>query len=276
MKPISTHIRISFINSMMVVIFLFLTSSSTLAQSTNDNIDSTVMEEVAPADEYKDEEQKTEEKNYFLAKEYQDQSWKQHKQRKVADSAIKKMQHDDDFWYANAVFNKEKKKEKNQGGYIPLGQRQWFQTLIWIIIVGGFLTFLIIYLTGAEVGLFRKKAVPVSLKEEEEEMPEDIFAINYQKEIDKAAAQGNYRLAVRLMYLRLLKNMSEKNIINYKQDKTNLDYLMQLSATKYYNDFSRITRHYEYSWYGKFEVSSEAYQIINKEVLQFENQLQQH
>ncbi len=249
-----------------------MAGSSILAQST-DNIDTTVIEEVVPADDYADDEEKSAEDEYFWEKEYQDDSWMQYKERNISDSALKKMQQDDDFWYANAVFNKEKKKEKNQGAYVPLGQRTWFQTLIWIIIVGGFVTFLIMYLAGTEVGLFRKKSVPVNSKEEEEEMPEDIFAINYQKEIDKAAAQGNYRLAVRLMFLRLLKHMSEKNVINYKQDKTNLDYLMHLYSTRYYHDFFRITRHYEYSWYGKFEVSSDAYHQISKEMLQFENQL---
>lgn len=249
-----------------------MAGSSTLAQST-DNIDTTVIEEVVPADDYSDDQEKSAEDEYFREKEYQDDGWMQYKERNISDSALKKMQEDDDFWYANAVFNKEKKKEKKQGGYVPLGQRQWFQTLIWIIIVGGFVTFLIMYLAGTEVGLFRKKSVPVNSKEEEEEMPEDIFAINYQKEIDKAAAQGNYRLAVRLMFLRLLKHMSEKNVINYKQDKTNLDYLMHLYSTRYYHDFFRITRHYEYSWYGKFEVSSDAYHQISKEMLQFENQL---
>ena len=271
MKPISTYIRISFIHRILLGIFLSMAGSSILAQST-DNIDTTVIEEVVPADDYSDDQEKSAEDEYFWEKEYQDDSWMQYKERNISDSALKKMQQDDDFWYANAVFNKEKKKEKNQGAYVPLGQRTWFQTLIWIIIVGGFVTFLIMYLAGTEVGLFRKKSVPVNSKEEEE-MPEDIFAINYQKEIDKAAAQGNYRLAVRLMFLRLLKHMSEKNVINYKQDKTNLDYLMHLYSTRYYHDFFRITRHYEYSWYGKFEVSSDAYHQISKEMLQFENQL---
>jgi hypothetical protein len=274
LKPISTYIRISFIHRILLGIFLSMAGSSILAQST-DNIDTTVIEEVVPADDYSDDEEKSAEDEYFWEKEYQDDSWMQYKERNISDSALKKMQQDDDFWYANAVFNKEKKKEKNQGAYVPLGQRTWFQTLIWIIIVGGFVTFLIMYLAGTEVGLFRKKSVPVNSKEEEEEMPEDIFAINYQKEIDKAAAQGNYRLAVRLMFLRLLKHMSEKNVINYKQDKTNLDYLMHLYSTRYYHDFFRITRHYEYSWYGKFEVSSDAYHQISKEVLQFENLLGQ-
>lgn len=273
MKLISSYIRILFINVIIVGIFLFNASSTVQAQSTNDNIDSTIIEEVEPADEYTDDGEKASEDDYFWEKEYQDDSWMQYKQRKVSDSTLKKMQEGDDFWYANAVFNKEGKKEKKQGGYIPLGQRQWFQTLIWIIIVGGFVTFLIMYLAGSEVGLFRKKSIPVNSQQGEEEMPEDIFAINYQKEIDKAAAQENYRLAVRLMFLRLLKRMSEKNVISYKQDKTNLDYLMQLYSTRYYHDFFRITRHYEYSWYGKFEVSRDAYQQISKEMLQFENQL---
>ena len=63
-------------------------------------------------------------------------------------------------------------------------------------------------------------------------MTEDIFAINYQKEIDKACSKGNYRLAIRLMFLRLLKDLSEKNIIQYTQDKTNFDYLIQLHPTR--------------------------------------------
>ena len=130
-----------------------------------------------------------------------------------------------------------------------------------------------IYLTGSNVGLFRKKNTFIHSNEGQEEITEDIFAINYQKEIDKAAAQQNYRLAVRLMYLRLLKNMAEKNIIQYKQDKTNFDYLMQMHNTKHYTNFFRITHNYEYSWYGKFEVSEPAYKIISKEFDQFDNEL---
>jgi hypothetical protein len=71
------------------------------------------------------------------------------------------------------------------------------------------------------------------------------------------------------MFLQLLKNLSEKNIIQYKHDRTNFDYLSQLYATRYYEDFFRITRHYEYSWYGQFEVSPKTYQVIKKEFEDF-------
>jgi len=216
------------------------------------------------------------------------------KQRSLPGDAVKKMKEDEDFWYANANIKKKKSKEqiayeKEQGrkgqkgkneqavnerdnSYVPLGQRSWFQTLLWIVILAVFATGLAIYLGGSNVGLFRKKNVKAA-NAGEEEITEDIFAINYQKEIDKAAAQGNYRLAIRLMFLRLLKNMSEKNIIRYKQDKTNLDYLMELHPTNYYNSFFRVTRNYEYSWYGQFNVSEDAFKLIRSDFDQFDKEL---
>jgi hypothetical protein len=257
---------------------LFSPTIQVQAQSDEDSV--TMVEEVTkdtPDEEtYDEDDSEADEKVYFLKKwEYEGDS-SAVTQRKLSDSLVKKMQSDKDFWYANTAFEKEKKKEKNnkESTYVPLGQRGWFQTLIWVIIIGGFAAFLMIYLTGSNIGLFRKKNVMTKV-DDEEVITEDIFAINYQKEIDKAAMQGNYRLAVRLMYLRLLKNMSEKNIIQYKQDKTNLDYLMQLHSTRHYNHFFSITRNYEYSWYGKFEVSEEAYRLISNEFNQFEQQLNQ-
>ncbi len=192
-------------------------------------------------------------------------------QRHLPDSILKKMQQDDTFWYANAEIKEEKK--PNQSNYIPLGQRQWVQTLLWLLIIGGFAAAIMWYLAGSNVGLFRRKNNALQNNGEEELETEDIFAINYQKEIDKAEANGNYRLAIRLMFLRLLKVMAEKNIIQYKQDRTNLDYLMQLHSTGYYNNFFRITRNYEYTWYGKFEVGEEAYKIIRNDFTQLDRQL---
>jgi hypothetical protein len=145
--------------------------------------------------------------------------------------------------------------------------------MIWIVILAIFIGGILMYLGGNNIGLFRKKNVLTGDGEKEEEITEDIFAINYQKEIDKAAAQGNYRVAIRLMFLRALRNLSEKNIIRYKQDKTNLDYLMELHPTAYYNSFFRITRNFEYSWYGQFAVSEEGYKVIRSDFDQFDKAL---
>lgn len=218
-------------------------------------------------------------------------------QRTIPGQEIRKMKEDGDFWYADADIKRKKSKEQiayerehgqkgqkekdeqalkeeqqQNSSYIPLGQRSWFQTFLWVIILGVFVIGLFIYLRGSNVGLFRKKNKRLG-STGDEEISEDIFAINYQKEIDKAAAQGNYRLAIRLLFLKLLKNMSEKSIILYKQDKTNLDYLGELHPTNYYTNFFRITRNYEYSWYGHFIVSEDAYKIIQRDFDQFDKEL---
>lgn len=190
-----------------------------------------------------------------------------------------KLKKDKDFWYADADLKKKEEKKEEQDErreYVPLSQRRWVQTLLWIIIIGGFAGAIIWYLAESNVGLFRKKRTATGAGSEGDEIPEDIFAINYQKEIEKATTQGNYRLAVRMMYLRLLKELSDKNIIQYKQDRTNLDYLMQLHPTPHYSHFFRLTRHFEYSWYGHFDVEPETYRVIAGDFDQFEREIRSH
>lgn len=191
--------------------------------------------------------------------------------RSIPDSIVNRLQGDDDFWYANTAREKKKVEQSDgPGRYRSDDGPSWISTVLWVLIVGVFLALVIYYM--AESGLFRRKSrIPDDKGQDLEEMPEDIFAINYQKEIDKAVANGDYRLAVRLHYLQLLKLLSAKNLIRYEQDKTNMDYLMQLHNTAYYHDFFRVTLHYEYSWYGKFAVTAETYQLILQDIKKLDN-----
>ncbi len=260
------------------ICFCFLLFSSLLTQAQQQEDSVTVTEESnqnPPGQEVDKNEKTLEGKNdNFLKKGKNAEDSLTIQSLKVPDSLVKKMQSDDAFWYANTEIEKEKKKEdpSTDYSYTPLTQRSWFQTLLWLIIIGGFAGFLMVYLSGSNVGLFRKPDKMI-VNGEDEMITEDIFAINYQKEIDRAAAEGNYRMAVRLMFLRLLKNMSERNIIQYKQDKTNLDYLLQLHPTRYYSHFFRLTRNYEYSWYGQFDVNEATYRSIRSDFDHFDREL---
>lgn len=191
--------------------------------------------------------------------------------RKVPDSVVKELQNDADFWYANADLEKKEPEESRPARRIRDNEGpSWVSTVLWVLVVGVFLTIVIYYM--AESGLFRRRRKIVTDEGHNmEEMPEDIFAINYQKEIDKAIANSDYRLAVRLQYLRILKQLTNRNLIRYEQDKTNMDYLMQLHNTAYYQDFFRVTLHYEYSWYGQFAVSSQTYELILQDIQKLEN-----
>ncbi|MCH5682976.1 DUF4129 domain-containing protein [Niabella sp. W65] len=94
-------------------------------------------------------------------------------------------------------------------------------------------------------------------------MLKDIFSIEYAAAIKEALNNKNYRLAIRLHYLQLLKMLSEKGVIHYQPDKTNFDYLLQVRSTPHYSDFSGLTRQYEYSWYGLFPISQSQYEQID-------------
>jgi len=193
--------------------------------------------------------------------------------RQVPDSVVNGLQSQDDFWYANKEFKKKRtSSEPPMNLQSWLGGKKWYRVLAWFIIIGGFLAVLTWYLASSNVGIFSRRSKIIA-NAADTDSHENIFDINYQKEIDKAIHSTNYRLAVRLMFLRALKNLSEKNIIQFKNGRTNFDYLLQMNSTGYYKDFFRLTRHYEYMWYGEFGVSNETFTIIKREFENFDRQL---
>ncbi|HEV8506672.1 MAG TPA: hypothetical protein VGQ53_14780 [Chitinophagaceae bacterium] len=189
--------------------------------------------------------------------------------RQVPGSIIDSLKKDEAFWYADHVFAKKEAKEKSFSPSKP--PLQWINMTTLLVIVVLFLGILAWYLLQNNI-VGRRQSI-VAEKVSEEITGENIFEINYQKEIEKAVTAGDYRLAIRLMFLRLLKQLSQKKIIEYKQERTNFDYLSQLYPTGYYNDFFRLTRNYEYTWYGKFDVSRETFGVIKNEFENFDRKL---
>jgi hypothetical protein len=186
---------------------------------------------------------------------------------RVTDS-MKKL---DAFWYADEVFKKKKLEDQQQTRNRPFLRIS--DNLFWTIVIIVFGAGLIFFLVQSNIFIFgrRNRQVEASAGDGEEE--KNIFEIPYEDEIKKAAREENYRLAIRLMFLRLLTQLSDRNIIEYKQDRTNFEYLTQLYKTNYYSSFFRLTRNYEYAWYGKFHIAPTAYEKIREEFEQFEKRL---
>jgi len=198
--------------------------------------------------------------------------------RKVSGNDLNKIKSEDDYWYINQVPPRVKEKlsqpkneekvKKSRGLFnIP-----WLNVVFWIILIGGFVTLLVWFLSTSNIQLFRKTRKQ-SEEVIQEENTDNIFEINFEKEIQKAADAKNYRVAVRLMYLRTLKDLSNRNLINYVHTKTNSDYLLQLAGTVYYKAFFRLTRTFDYTWYGQFKVSEDSFTIIQNDFSSFNQQL---
>ncbi len=100
---------------------------------------------------------------------------------------------------------------------------------------------------------------------QEPEMPGAVWQEDDLQEIDldallrEALDAGDYRLAVRYQFLRLLKKLNREGKIDYHPEKTNWDYLAELSDSPLKSQFSRASRIYEYAWYGEQSLSAATY-----------------
>ncbi|WP_237275903.1 DUF4129 domain-containing protein [Tenacibaculum ovolyticum] len=102
-----------------------------------------------------------------------------------------------------------------------------------------------------------KKAKSIVNLSDEEELIRDR---DLPKLIKGAITDGNYKLATRYYYLLLLKKLSEKELISWQQEKTNEDYIKEVSSNKdLHKEFKEVTHLYDYVWYGEFLIDKEKF-----------------
>lgn len=193
--------------------------------------------------------------------------------RRVPPSSVNRLKEDDAFWYANAAREKKKAKTSSSSFRESVGNKPWVKVLIWLLIGGAFVTIIILFLSSSNISLFRKKHLAVETKEEEGEFEEDIFSMDHEREIRKAEEQGDLRRAIRYLYLRTLKDLVQKDLISYRHESTDSDYMRQLAQTEYYRDFGRLARHFQYAWYGKFSVAPPLYKLVGEDFANFKKRL---
>ncbi len=105
--------------------------------------------------------------------------------------------------------------------------------------------------------LFPKRAQSGRL--DYENLTEDIHAIDFATATDEAVNQRNYRLAVRLHYLKTLKALADLNIIRWQVNKTNWQYVNELKGRSLETEFMNLTKRFEQIWYGSFPIDENTY-----------------
>lgn len=141
---------------------------------------------------------------------------------------------------------------------------------VWQYVILAAVAGLAIYLLAkAEVlgFLFPKKAQATGM--DYENLAEDIQEIDFDTAIEEAIAVRNFRLAVRLLYLQTLKQLTNAGHIAYKPDKTNRQYVQELANTPLQSDFEKLTRRFEFVWYGDFPVDDAQFTTTRDEFRQF-------
>ncbi len=95
---------------------------------------------------------------------------------------------------------------------------------------------------------------------------EHIHEMDFPKAIAEAQKNMQWRLLIRLQYLFALKLLADKGRIEVKSGKTNHEYLYEIKEGEVRQPFERLSRIFEYTWYGHFEVNPAVLQSAGNEL----------
>lgn len=119
--------------------------------------------------------------------------------------------------------------------------------------------------------IFTAKATSIELPYSES--LENIHEISFEEEIERSIKAHNYRLAVRMLYLKCLKKLSDAGMIEWQIDKTNSAYVNELINPDKKNQFSFLTRQFEYVWYGEFYIDAREFQQLQNSFQEFSRKM---
>lgn len=91
--------------------------------------------------------------------------------------------------------------------------------------------------------------------------------------IEAAIQNQQYQVAVRLLYLRMLKSLASRKMIQWQKNKTNRQYLNELTSNPLRTDFNRLTWVFERVWYGEMELKEMEFNVVQTYFDEFEKTL---
>ncbi len=164
-----------------------------------------------------------------------------------------------------------KKQGKQKTGTTNVNVFGIIEILLWSLLIGALL-FVLYRIFLSDRGLFTSPLRNKQLQVEEEQLTDDVYL---DQQLQLAIKEGNYRLGIRYLYLQSINKLSERGWLQLSPDKTNYQYVRELSKPQLKNTFARITLHYEYAWYGDFEIGQNIFEPIKKEFDQFHQTIKQ-
>ena len=91
----------------------------------------------------------------------------------------------------------------------------------------------------------------------EELTPAQIPKSELELLIEKAIANDDFRGAIRIYFIFIIKGLSEKDWIRWEKKKTNFSYLIEMREKPEYEAFNAAVSIYELVWYGNYSVKKE-------------------
>ncbi|MBI3232533.1 MAG: hypothetical protein HYZ42_00575 [Bacteroidetes bacterium] len=128
------------------------------------------------------------------------------------------------------------------------------------IFFGGLLLLLLYLLFRKQLAIRNAKVTHTDFNFNLEHIEDNLEKLQLDDYILKAIANGDFKTAIRLHYLNILKQLSALGLIKWKKDKTNRNYLTEMSSQSQFKLFRYLTLYFEQAWYGDAEVDANVYQ----------------
>lgn len=153
----------------------------------------------------------------------------------------------------------------------PLNTMQYTTVIlriVGVIIIGFVLYFLLKFLVGKEGNFFFSKKNK-KLHIDNQDLVENIHEINFQHKIENFERQQDYRSAVRYRFLSVLKELSDRKMIQWNPEKTNQDYLAEIKQPEMKSGFKELAYIFDYVWYGEFDINENNYNHFKQKFLNY-------
>jgi hypothetical protein len=192
--------------------------------------------------------------------------------RSIVYDSVQAVNSDKGFYYKrymDSLLRATQFKEQKPRRRVDLSGSDFFSSIFgiifWILAIGlfAYLVYRLFLSNSSFLSRSRKNiASDIAVVEEENANDPDSLLRN-------AIKNGNYRLAVRYLYLQSLQRLSEKKFIEINSNKTNYEYVMEVRKHKFANEFASLTLQYEYVWYGEYPVDERLFEQIQGNFTQF-------
>jgi hypothetical protein len=188
--------------------------------------------------------------------------------RTLPDTLVARWKKDPDLAYANDPRYWRKEPEKPEDHRFLLGLIEFLNSKGFIYSLYTLLGALLIYaiiriMKENNVRLFYrsgKKKTGLSWKDSTaEEMGADL-----NQQLQHFIQARDYRQATRYLYLISLTLLNEKGLIQWHQDATNQEYLLQLKGSSWEASFRNLTGIYDRVWYGEFPLGESQFNRLHQ------------
>lgn len=93
-------------------------------------------------------------------------------------------------------------------------------------------------------------------------IPTEIPKTELELLLEKALAKEDYREAIRIYFIFIIRGLIQKGWIEWEKEKTNISYLREMTGKPYREEFESTVSVYEIVWYGEREISKEEYKLL--------------